>query len=97
MAADTSGDRDGWTDYLALDTPNDMESEHMDAGVSVRYYTSTDQQMLDSSDLERLQRRVEEYPEDSDAWLRLAIRQLNLDIPLRCVATIALAAMTSVN
>lgn len=85
LPADTSGDQDGWTDYIALDDPIDMTSEHMDAGVSARYYTDTDQQLMDTSDLERLQRRVEENPEDSDAWLRLAIRQLDLDIPLRCV------------
>lgn len=80
-----SADGDGWTDYLALDAPDDMASDRAGAAASFRYYDDSDQQMADSDELEQLQRRVEEYPDDSDAWLRLAIRQLNLDITLRYV------------
>ncbi|RQM10048.1 hypothetical protein DD237_004379 [Peronospora effusa] len=73
-----SGEDDG--DYISLD----VQEKHPEIG-NARYFDNLDS--IDGNG-DMLQKKVEERPNDTNAWLRLAIYQLGLDVGMSDEAVI---------
>ena len=72
---ENSDEDDG--DFLLLD----MQEKQLEIG-NARYFDNLDFTEVNG---DMLQKKVEERPNDTNAWLRLAIYQLGLDIGMRYV------------